>query len=87
MRYKSIYPDSYNEGRGNVTVSVSAKALMRLQDIGNASAYINDLIIADLDEKIEVKSMMAQTNKLKSEMSKHGYDLVITRRESGDNEQ
>lgn len=80
MAYKSIYPHLYDEGVINMSVTVTrvAKDLLEDNDIGNYSAFINDLIVEALQEK-EVfkkrimKQINAQLRRLKEEYGEIYY--------------
>jgi hypothetical protein len=79
MRYKTRFPESYNEGRGNITLTLSIAAVRKLQEIDNKSGYVNDLIIDDLSsgESVETKMLIAQVNQKKSQLEKQGYGVQI----------
>lgn len=79
MRYKSRFTESYNEGRGNVTLTLSAIACRKLSELDNKSAYVNDLIIDDASngESVEVKMLMAQVNQKKAQLEKMGFGVQV----------
>lgn len=79
-RYKSEYPDSYREGTVNRSFSISKVAhdLLDLNDIGNQSGFVNDLIIDALNEKdFFKKKLLAQMSNSAEELRKK-YNLDVT---------
>lgn len=79
MRYKTRFPDSYNSGRGNITLTLSVLACQKLRELDNASAYVNDLIIEDTanGEPVETKMLIAQINQKKPQLEKLGFGVQI----------
>ena len=65
MRYKSEFPQSYEDGVVNMSVTLSraAKDMLTANEIDNASAFLNDLVIEALQEKDYFKKrLMASIN-------------------------
>lgn len=81
MRYKTRFPESYDEGRVNITLSISAKSFKLLQEIDNASAYINDLVYEDMKDgkSIDLKLAIADINKHRDLLLKNNMDFKLFR--------
>ena len=79
MRYRTRFPESYNDGRGNITLTLSAIACRKLRELDNASAYVNDLIIDDVSngESVETKMLIAQVNQKKAQLEKLGFGVNV----------
>ena len=85
MRYKSEYPDSYREGIRNksFTISAVAEELLNENEIENASAMINDLIIEALSEKdLFKKRILSGINRAIKEMKdRYGEEFFLSKQE------
>ena len=79
-RYRSEYPESYNEGSVNRTFSISKAAYdLLVEEIENHSAFVNDLIIEALQQKdFFKKRAMRQFNSIREELDKkHGLKFEL----------
>lgn len=73
MRYRSEYPQAYQDGviTKSVTLSRTASDLLNENEIDNQSAFINDLIIDALQEKdFFKKKMLAAINTERERLEK-----------------
>lgn len=79
MRYKTRHPDSYLDGRVNITFTISVKAYRWLQERENASAIVNDLICDSMEMQAspEAKSLLAEVNKAKIQLEKMGWNVTV----------
>ena len=82
-RYKSRYKEAYAQGARNLSITVSSQALQLMQDrnIGNFSAFINDLILDGLTEgsthNFFLRLKIQEFNKLQRELEDLGYDSYL----------
>jgi hypothetical protein len=83
--YKSEYPNSYEDGIVNKSITISrvAQDLLNENTIENVSSFLNDLIIDALQEKgFYERRHIKMLNKIKEDMKKAGMEMEfnITRR-------
>lgn len=80
-KYKSQFPESYALGRASFSISISREAFDLLSEkrIGNASAFINDLLISSLrSDSFLIKKALEEFEAAKESLIKEGFIVTAT---------